>query len=199
MLSFVILWVGLWTGLLWSFRSWLLMWSWTLKLPLSAAEANSESWVARNKRVFCRCSYNSCLMLSCIHGCSLSVDEIVSLAIKSVEGETKIDKLERSLNMGKEVQIWSDRPAVLAPAALGVDPRDLRNLTNTVFRYRRKMLLGSKPGCAQIQPRFWIPDKHQSNLRMQNSLSRILSAWLAMLQRENVKTGCMYVPSTIRR
>lgn len=25
------------------------------------------------------------------------------------------------------------------PAALGVDPRDLRNLTNTVFRYRRKM------------------------------------------------------------
>lgn len=44
-------------------------------------------------------------MLSCIHGCSLSVDEIVSLAIKSVEGETKIDKLERSLNMGKEVQI----------------------------------------------------------------------------------------------
>ena len=24
-------------------------------------------------------------------------------------------------------------------SALGVDPRDLRNLTNTVFRYRRKM------------------------------------------------------------
>eukprot|EP00435_Cladocopium_sp_Y103_P071317 s576_g37.t1 len=56
--------------------------------------------------------------------------------------------------------------------ALGVDPRDLRNLTNTVFRYRRKM--------------------------MQNSLSRILSAWLAMFQRENVMTGCMYVPSTIQ-
>ena len=40
---------------------------------------------------------------------------------------------------------------------------------------------------------------HESNLRMQNSLSRILSAWLAMLQRANVKTGCMYVPSTIQK
>lgn len=41
--------------------------------------------------------------------------------------------------------------------ALGVDPRDLRNLTNTVFRYRRKM--------------------------MQNSLSRILSCHTTLINK----------------
>ena len=31
------------------------------------------------------------------------------------------------------------RKLFFSAPALGVDPRDLRNLTNTVFRYRRKM------------------------------------------------------------
>ena len=98
------------------------------------------------------------------------------------------------------------------PAALGVDPRDLRNLTNTVFRYRRKMSrLQNSPlvlilaAISELEHNFNRSSRNITKsssvffpLRMQNSLSRILSAWLPWFQYYTVQntlreiSSCLY-------